>query len=232
MKDMPSDLPDGLCIGPIPPREDPSDVLIANDDRPFAQLPPAARVGTSSLRRAAQLRSARPDIQIVPLRGNVDTRLRKLGDPTEKLDAIVLAAAGVRRLGLAHRITERLDRTVMLPAAGQGALCIEIRRNDQDLATRLNLLNHSPTRLAVVGERSFLHRLQGSCQVPIAAHGLTHGNRLTLEGLVSDLKGQTVYRERQEGEAQSAEALGRDLAERLLARGADKVLEDLAANDT
>ena len=229
MKDMPADLPQGLCIGPIPARENPADVLIARKDTPLARLALSARIGTSSLRRAAQLRCARPDIEIVALRGNVDTRLRKLDDPTEKLDAIVLAAAGIRRLGLAHRVTEQLDEAVMLPAAGQGALCIEIRQDDRAIAEKLDVLNHPPTRLAVLGERSFLHRLEGSCQVPIAAHGTITGDRLNLEGLVADIDGRTVFRDRHSGPAHTAEVVGRELAERLLVRGADKVLEKLAA---
>jgi len=229
MKDMPADLPQGLCIGPIPARENPADVLIARRDTRFAQLALSARIGTSSLRRAAQLHCARPDIEIVALRGNVDTRLRKLDDPTEKLDAIVLAAAGIRRLGLTHRVTEQLEEAVMLPAAGQGALCIEIRQDDRAIAEKLDVLNHPPTRLAVLGERSFLHRLEGSCQVPIAAHGTITGDRLNLEGLVADIDGRTVYRDRHNGPALTAEVVGRELAERLLARGADKVLEKLSA---
>jgi hydroxymethylbilane synthase len=229
MKDMPADLPQGLCIGPIPARENPADVLIARNDTPFARLAHSARIGTSSLRRAAQLRCARPDIEIVALRGNVDTRLRKLNDPTEKLDAIVLAAAGIQRLGMAHRVTEQLEETVMLPAAGQGALCIEIRQDDRAIGEKLDVLNHPPTRLAVMGERSFLHRLEGSCQVPIAAHGTITGDRLNLEGLVADIDGRTVYRDRLSGPEHTPEAVGRELAERLLARGADKVLEKLAA---
>jgi hydroxymethylbilane synthase len=229
MKDMPADLPQGLCIGPIPARENPADVLIARNDTPFTRLAHSARIGTSSLRRAAQLRCARPDIEIVALRGNVDTRLRKLNDPTEKLDAIVLAAAGIQRLGMAHRVTEQLEETVMLPAAGQGALCIEIRQDDRAIGEKLDVLNHPPTRLAVMGERSFLHRLEGSCQVPIAAHGTITGDRLNLEGLVADIDGRTVYRDRLSGPEHTPEAVGRELAERLLARGADKVLEKLAA---
>ncbi|MFZ0132061.1 MAG: hydroxymethylbilane synthase [Desulfobacterales bacterium] len=232
MKDMPAELPPGLCIGPIPAREDPADALVAAHDTPFDRLPRAARIGTSSLRRAAQLRCARPDIEIVPLRGNVDTRLKKLDDPAERLDAIVLAAAGLRRLGLAQRITALLEPPLMLPAAGQGALCIEIRQADRALAATLAVLDHAPTRQAVLGERSFLHRLEGSCQVPIAAHGTLSGERLTLEGLVADIDGQTIFRDRLDGPAQAAGAIGRELAERLLSRGADKVLEKLADYDT
>ncbi|MFZ0726680.1 MAG: hydroxymethylbilane synthase [Desulfobacterales bacterium] len=228
MKDMPAELPQGLCIGPMPAREDPADALVAAHGTPFDRLPLAARIGTSSLRRAAQLRNARPDIEIVPLRGNVDTRLKKLDDPAERLDAIVLAAAGLRRLGLAQRITARLEPPLMLPAAGQGALCIEIRQNDHVIADRLALLDHAPTRQAVLAERSFLKRLEGSCQIPIAAHGTISGGRLSLEGLVADIDGQTVFRDRLDGPAPAAVAIGRELAQRLLARGADKVLERLS----
>lgn len=229
MKDMPAELPQGLCIGPVPPRENPADVLIAKHDTPFARLALSARIGTSSLRRAAQLRCARPDIEIRPLRGNVDTRVRKLDDAAEELDAIVLAAAGVRRLELAHRITEQLEDRLMLPAAGQGALCIEIRQDDHGVAEKLTVLNHAPTRLAVLGERSFLHRLGGSCQVPIAALGTIDGDRLNLQGLVADIDGRTVYRDRHSGPAQAAEGIGRELAERLLSQGAAEVLEKLVA---
>ena len=231
MKDMPADLPAGLKIGPVPQRENPVDVLISKDNRSLSQLPNGSRIGTSSLRRAAQLLSARREIKIVPLRGNLDTRLRKLGDPAEKLDAIVLAAAGVHRLGLEHRITEYLDPQMMLPAAGQGALCIEIRTDDQPVVDIVDCLNHPLTQLAVAGERSFLQRLGGSCQIPIAAHGKIKGNQIVIEGLVADVDGQKVVKDRFEGPAERAEAIGRELAESLLNQGADNILEKLAADE-
>ncbi len=231
MKDMPADLPPGLCIGPIPLRENPADVLIAKNNLAFTQLPANARIGTSSLRRAAQLLHARPDLDIVPLRGNLDTRLRKLGDPAEGLDAIILAAAGVLRLGWESRITEYLDGRMMLPAAGQGALCIEIRQDDRPVAEKVSGLNHPPTRQIVFGERSFLHRLEGSCQVPIAAHGEIKGNQIQLDGLVADVDGLKIIRDRVLGPADNAESIGRELAEQLLIRGADKILEKLAADE-
>lgn len=230
MKDMPADLPPGLCIGPVPQRANPADVLIAKDNVPLARLPAGARIGTSSLRRAAQLRCARPETDIVPLRGNLDTRLRKLVDPAEGLDAIILAAAGVLRLGLENRITEYLDSRIMLPAAGQGALCIEVRQSDRAVAEIVDILNHPPTALAVAGERSFLHRLEGSCQVPIAAYAEIEGNRIQIDGLVADVEGQKVIRERHDGPADSAETIGRELADQLLAKGADKILAELAAD--
>ncbi len=227
MKDMPSDLPDGLSIGPIPERENPADVLISRNDLCFADLPSGARIGTGSLRRAAQLHHARPDLTVVPLRGNLDTRLKKLAAGVDRLDAVVLAAAGVRRLGLENKITERLDPAVMLPAVGQGALCIEIRRRDTEIGELLQGLDHKPTRQAVLGERAFLHRLEGSCQVPIAGYGKVTGDRIALEGLVADLQGRTVIRGSRSGPAGSSEQLGVELAGELLSRGGDRILRQL-----
>ncbi len=227
MKDMPSVLPGGLCIGPIPERENPSDVLISRNDLSFAELPPGARIGTGSLRRASQLQHARPDLLVVPLRGNIDTRLKKLEAGVEGLDAVVLAAAGVRRLGLEKRITEHLDSSVMLPAVGQGALCVEIRSQDTQIGERLHTLDHLPTRQAVLGERAFLHRLEGSCQVPIAGYGRVDGDRIVLEGLVADLQGRKVIRGSRSGPAGNAERLGVELAEDLLSKGADRILREL-----
>ena len=228
MKDMPADLPDGLKIGPMPPREVPSDVLISGNGKVLSDLRHGAKIGTSSLRRGAQLRHFRSDIEILPLRGNLDTRLRKLENPRETLDAIVLAAAGVRRLGLEHRVAERIDHRIMLPAAGQGALCLEIRKDDTETAGLLEILNHEPTRTAVMAERSFLNRLEGSCQVPIAAHCRIENGRLLLEGLVADLDGKEVIRDTHSGPLEKAEGLGVELAERLLSRGADMILESLS----
>jgi hydroxymethylbilane synthase len=225
MKDMPAEIPEGLCIGAVPKREAPQDVLIARNAGSFADLPEGAVIGTSSLRRGAQLRHARPDLQIRPLRGNLDTRLKKL--ETENLDAVVLAAAGVRRLGLERRITEVLDETIMLPAVGQGALCVEVRSGDDRILARVSRLEDPETRITVSGERAFLARLEGGCQVPIAAHGRLRGNRLSLTGLVSDVEGTRLIRETAEGPAESAEALGRGLAEALLDRGAREILDEV-----
>ena len=177
MKDMPAEIPQGLCIGAVPQREDPADVLVSKDGLVFSALKSGAVIGTSSLRRAAQLRHVRPDIVIMPLRGNLDTRLKKL--QSENLDAIVLAAAGIKRLNLEQRITEYLPADIMLPAVGQGALCIERRQDDRRIEPLLATLDHPSTRAVVMGERTFLNRLGGSCQVPIAGHGEIHGNTLT-----------------------------------------------------
>jgi hydroxymethylbilane synthase len=228
MKDMPSEIPAGLCIGAIPEREAPEDVLISRNGRSFSDLPEGAAIGTSSLRRAAQLRHIRPDIKVLPLRGNLDTRMKKL--ETENLDAIVLAAAGVKRMKLEDRITEVLDEMTMLPAVGQGALCIEIRENDPDIVSVVEELSHHNTRVAVTGERSFLRRLEGGCQVPIAAYGKISEKRLTLTGLVANIDGTTLIKEAITGPESESETLGLELADRLLSRGAKKILEAIYGN--
>ncbi len=225
MKDMPAGIPQGLRIGPIPKREDPRDVLISVKNRKLSELKTGARIGTSSLRRGAQLRHARPDIEILSLRGNLDTRLRKL--ETENLDAIVLAAAGVRRLGLEHRISQYLDPAVMLPAVAQGALCLEIRENDAPIESVVQVLDHRETRQVVLGERAFLNRLGGSCQVPVAGHGRVENGSFLLTGLVADLDGSTVFRETHSGPVNMHIEVGVELAERLLAQGAGRILETL-----
>ena len=225
MKDMPSEIPEGLCIGSVPKREDPGDALISKNGKPFTELKTGARIGTSSLRRGSQLLHARSDIEIVPLRGNLDTRIKKL--ETEDLDAVILAAAGIKRLDLEDRITEILPKRIMLPAVGQGALCIEIRQNDPQIESQVNELNHRETRVAVMGERAMLNRLEGSCQIPIAGYGEIDGDVLTLRGLVSDLTGKKVIRDSIEGDVSNPEEIGITLAERLLSMGADKILDQL-----
>ncbi len=225
MKDMPAEIPQGLCIGAIPERETPQDVLISKNGHPLSELGAGSRIGTSSLRRASQLLPARPDLVIKPLRGNLDTRLKKLA--TENLDAVILAAAGVKRLGLEDRITEYLDETIMLPAVGQGALCIEIRQNDSSIEPLVAALDHPQTRTVVMGERAFLNRLEGGCQVPMAACGKVENNTFTLYGLVATLDGATVIKDTLSGPADSSEQIGLDLAERLVSMGAQKILESL-----
>ena len=225
MKDMPAHIPDGLCIGAVPEREAPVDVLIARAGLTLHKLGPAPKIGTSSLRRAAQLRHIRPDVQIIPLRGNLDTRLRKLVE--EEMDAIVLAAAGIKRLGLAGHITEYLPPEIMLPAVGQGALCVETRVDDPIIAPLVAPMNHADTRWAIQAERSFLTRLEGGCQVPIAGHATLDGDHLSMIGLVADLDGKTMVRESLAGPAENAEAIGLGLAERLLKQGAGAILDSL-----
>jgi hydroxymethylbilane synthase len=225
MKDMPAEIPDGLCIGAVPERENPSDVFISQSGLRFEKLASGSIIGTSSLRRGAQLRHERPDIVIQPLRGNLDTRLKKLD--SENLDAIVLAAAGVKRLNLEHKITEYLDPNIILPAIGQGALCIEIRNGDAKIGSLVESMDHEATRTVVKGERAFLNRLEGGCQVPIAGYGKIKKEQLTLTGLVAEIDGTQVIKGENSGPLDSAEAIGIDLAEELLARGAGEILQKL-----
>ncbi len=225
MKDMPGDIPNGLCIGAIPEREIPQDVLISRHKKPLLELAPGAKIGTSSLRRKSQLLHTRPDLIVLPLRGNLDTRLNKL--ETENLDAIVLAAAGVKRLGLESRITEYLDENIMLPAVGQGALCIEVRENDPVVEPIVASLEHPHTRTVILGERAFLNRLEGGCQVPIAAYGKIDKNIFTLAGLVATVDGKTLFKETLTGPEDSSESIGIKLAERLISMGAEEIIETL-----
>lgn len=227
MKDMPAIIPDGLRIGAIPERETPKDVLISKKGL-LTELETGACIGTSSVRRAAQLLHTRPDIVISPLRGNLDTRIRKLA--TEDIDAIVLAAAGIRRLGFVHKITEYLDESVMLPAVGQGALCIEIKEDDAEVGSIVASLDHLETRKVVMAERAFLNRLGGSCQVPIAALGKIDKNRFSICGLVADTDGATVIRNTLSGPVERAGEIGVELAESLLAKGAKEILVKLQDN--
>jgi len=227
MKDMPSFIPEGLQIGAIPLRENPHDVLISHPRNPsvLSQLDDGARIGTCSLRRSAQLLNFRPDFQIMPLRGNLDTRLKKL--ESENLNAIILAAAGVLRLGLADRITEYINADIMLPAVGQGALCIETRADDPVIGPLIKHLNHPPTHIVVTGERAFLNHLEGGCQVPIAAHGHTDGQAFTLTGLVASVDGKTCIKDTVSGLAENSANIGVELAQRLLDRGARTILDEL-----
>ncbi len=226
MKDMPGDIPPGLCIGPVPERELPVDVLVSGSGLKLGELEKGASIGTSSLRRAAQLLNLRPDITIVPLRGNLDTRLRKLDEG--RIDAIVLAAAGVRRLGLEKRITEYFDPSLMLPAVAQGALCIEIRESDPETESLVSVLNHPATKTVVLGERAFLHRLEGSCQIPVAGHGILENGQFSMQGLVANLDGTVILRDSLTGQADRTREIGIELADKLLSLGADQILKELA----
>lgn len=225
MKDMPAEIPGGLCIGAVPQREIPKDILISKKSLRLSELGSGARIGTSSLRRSAQLLHLRPDLVILPLRGNLDTRIRKL--ETENLDAIILAAAGIKRLGLEDRITEYLDEDIMLPAVGQGALCVEIRDNDPEVETMVATLEHHPTRSITMGERAFLNRLEGGCQVPIAAHGKIEKNVFTLCGLVATVDGKTLIKETHSGPVDSSKIIGTELADTLISMGAKTIMKNL-----
>ncbi len=220
LKDMPTDLPAGLTLIAIPEREDVRDALIG---RRLADLPPSAKVGTSSLRRAAQLRAARPDLVIENIRGNLDTRLRKLDEGL--YDSIVLAAAGLRRLGWADRITEYLSIDTICPAVGQGALAVETRDDDSEGSRLARQLDHLPSRQAVTAERAVLRAMGGGCQVPIGAYAQIDGDRLQLRAIVISPDGSHAVTGRREGLALNAESIGADLAAQLLSEGAREILE-------
>jgi hydroxymethylbilane synthase len=225
LKDLPAELPPSLALGAVPPREDAHDVLIARDGQPLEDLPQGARIGTSSLRRQTQLRALRPDLIYVTMRGNLDTRLRKLerGD----CEALVLAAAGVHRLGLGERVTAYFSFDQMCPAAGQGALGVEIRSDDGRVREAVAPLDHPATHRAVRAERALLQRVGGGCQVPIAAHAGSENDQLCLRGLVASLDATQVIRAQAVGSATDPEALGVAVAEDLLRMGAREILNTL-----
>jgi len=223
LKDCPTELPDGLEVSVFPEREDPRDAFISRDGIKLSQLPHGARVGTSSLRRLSQLKKIRPDLEIESLRGNLDTRLRKLDEGM--YDAIILASAGLNRLGLSHRITEHLDPGTMLPAVGQGSLGIEFRSSDNRMREILSAIHDEKTATCVRAERAFLLRLEGGCQVPIGAHAIISGDEIIMEGLVADEEGHEVIRKKRIGQSDSPEALGTALADEILDAGGRTILE-------
>ena len=225
MKDVPAQLPDDLMLSTFPPREDPSDALISGKQQSLDQLPKGAKVGTSSLRRGAQLLHLRPDLTLVNLRGNVDTRLNKL--KSGGLQAIILATAGLNRLGLSNVITQTIPFHQLLPAVGQGALGLEVRRGDQGTIDLLDFLNHEDTQTAVAAERAFLKTLEGGCQVPIAGFARVNGDTLSFEGLVAELDGSKIYKETVTGSRDEAENIGIEAAQTLLASGGGDVLRRL-----
>ncbi len=225
MKDVPTDLPDGLEIVAITRREDPRDAFLSVKYEKLEDLPRGAKVGTSSLRRQTQLLGLRPDLSVETLRGNLDTRIRKMEEGL--FDAIILAAAGIRRLGWEAKITQYIPEEVSLPAIGQGALGIEIRSDDPDTREAVSFLNDRDTSLAVRAERGFLKRLEGGCQVPIASHGRTEGDAIFLRGMVGRPDGSEIVRGSERGGISDPEALGTVLAEQLLTRGAKEILDEV-----
>ncbi|MGS2723621.1 hydroxymethylbilane synthase [Porticoccus sp. GXU_MW_L64] len=226
MKDVPMEFPEGLGLTTICPREDPTDAFVSSQYNDLSQLPAGGRVGTSSLRRQCQLRESRPDLQILDLRGNVNTRLAKLDNGD--YDAIILASAGLLRLQMGERIRSRIAPEDSLPAGGQGAVGIECRNSDQRTIDLLAPLHHRDTAVCVTAERAMNRRLQGGCQVPIACYALLQGNdQLWLRGLVGAVDGSRVLRDDICGPAEQAEQLGITLADRLLARGADAILAEV-----
>lgn len=225
MKDVPTFFPEGLHLRCITEREDPRDAVFSRNKVKLLDLPKGAKIGTSSLRRQSQLLHLRPDFEILQLRGNLDTRLKKLDDG--HFDAIILAGAGVKRLGWADKITEILSPEVSLPAIGQGALGIETPTNDKYINDLVAFFDHPETSYAVRAERALLKRLEGGCQVPIAAYGTLSGETLTLKGLVASPDGKTFVKDSVTGPRENCEKLGVELAERLLKMGAYDILKEL-----
>jgi hydroxymethylbilane synthase len=230
LKDLPTVNPEGLSIAATPEREDARDALVLRSDADsdgasIDNLPAGSVVGTSSLRRIAQLKHLRPDVRVKDLRGNVDTRLRKLdaGD----YDAVILASAGLRRLGLGRRISAAIETDVMLPAVSQGSLGVQTRADDVETNALVSRLDHAATRAAVVAERALLRKLGGGCQVPIAAHAAVIGNTLRLDGLVASLDGSRVIRDTTTAAATESEKAGDVLAARMLERGAGELLSEM-----
>ena len=227
MKDVPIEFPNGLHLAAILEREDPSDAFVSNNYASLSELPSNARIGTSSLRRECQLKERFPEAEVIPLRGNVNTRLAKLdaGD----YDAIILASAGLKRLGMADRITESLGTRISLPAVGQGAIGIECRVDDDEINQMLATLHDAQTGLCVAAERAMNTRLNGGCQVPIAGFAQIQGQKVFMRGLVGNPDGSVLYRAERTGELEHSEEMGRIIAEDLLAKGADKILQALLA---
>jgi len=225
MKDVPMELPTELGISVITKRENPLDALISKNGETLANLPQGATIGTSSLRRSSQLLKYRVDFEIHPLRGNVDTRLRKVKE--DNYDAIILASAGLNRLGWASHITEEISDEVLLPAMGQGALGIETRLDDAKTYDLVSALNHEQTNYAVTAERSLVGRLDGGCQVPIGAYARVEKGLITLKGLVASLDGEVIYKLENVGPVDDAINIGQELGSKLLKMGANEILEKL-----
>ncbi|EGW23576.1 hydroxymethylbilane synthase [Methylobacter tundripaludum] len=225
MKDVPVEFPEGLHLAAILIREDPTDAFVSNHYATLHDLPANARIGTSSLRRQCQIKELYPEAEILSLRGNVNTRLSKLD--SGEYDAIILASAGLKRLGMAERITQCLDTSVSLPAIGQGAIGIECRIDDPEINEMLSALHDSETGLCVAAERAMNARLSGGCQVPIAGFATMQGEQLFMRGLVGSPDGSVIYRAERTDSVDSAEAIGKMIAEDLLAQGADEILQAL-----
>jgi hydroxymethylbilane synthase len=228
MKDVPAELPESLEIAVLPRREDPRDILIAREGLTLEAMPPGAKIGTGSLRRGLQLRGRLPGVEVVPLRGNLDTRIRKLD--TEGLDGVIVAAAGLRRMGWSGKVTQFIPVEVMIPAVGQGALGIETRRNDTDVRGAVDFLHDPVTAREVGAERAFLRELGGGCQLPIAGFAREKDGEISMAGLVGSLCGRTVFRREAKGRAADFAALGSSLARRILDAGGRALLEELYCN--
>lgn len=225
LKDMPVELPEGLQLTAITKREDPRDAFISKQHNNFLNVPQGAKIGTSSLRRKAQLLYVRPDLQITELRGNVDTRLRKL--ETEHLDGIILAAAGLHRLGLEAEITEYLEPELCLPAVGQGALAIESRASDEETKAFLAVLQDCNSYQQALAERAFLREVEGGCQIPVGVQALvTDDQKIKIQAMIATVDGSTILKDEASGDIKAAESLGQELAKRMLQAGGRKILDD------
>lgn len=224
MKDVPMELPEGLCLPVICEREDPRDAFVSNQYHSIMELPISASIGTASLRRQTQLRALRSDLDLKDLRGNMNTRLRRLDEGD--FNAIILAAAGLKRLGFSDRIRAYLSTEQSLPAAGQGALGIECREDDAAIRELIAPLNHTATSYAVIAERAVCRRLQGGCQVPIAAYAEVHHDKLKLRALVSNRNGMKILRSKLEGSVENANEIGKRVGEELIQQGAEKILKE------
>ena len=228
MKDVPVQFPPSLILSVVTEREDPRDVLVSRNDLKLDALPKGAKVGTGSFRRTTQLLHYRPDLEVVPMRGNLETRLKKL--ESEGLDAIVLAAAGLIRLDMADRISEFIEPEIMLPGGGQGVVGIESRKEDLPVMNRIFPLDHEETHLALEAERSFLTRLEGGCQVPIGVYATIEGETVHLRGLVGSLDGKQILKAERKGSTEDPEGIGFQLAGEILEMGADKILKEVYGN--
>ena len=225
LKDMPTEVPEGLVITAITERYDPGDAVVSPRYQTLAALPPGARVGTSSLRRRAQLLAARPDLTLFDLRGNVNTRLEKLD--AGEYDAIILAVAGLKRLGFGDRITEVLPRALCLPAVGQGALAIEARRGDHEVRNLVDFLRDEAMTDCAAAERAFLETVEGGCQVPVGVYATVDGDQLSVEAVIASLDGRQSFRDTRIGPRQEAKELGRELANVLLDAGGIEILHGI-----
>lgn len=224
-KDVPTEIHEELTIGATPEREDPHDALISINNAALEKLPDNARIGTSSLRRKAQLLAFRPDFKILDLRGNLDTRLKKL--EADDLDAIIVAYAGLRRMNYTGQISQIIPFDIMLPAVGQGSLCIEIRKNDTHIKKIVSGIDDAKTRIAIEAERSLLAKLQGGCQVPIGAYAYIQGNKVYLDAIICTVDGGHVIQDKHSGTTNQAAKIGEELAQRMLENGGERILHEI-----
>ena len=225
LKDMPAELPRGLKLGAIPEREDYRDVLITQDDKTLDQLPKGAKLGTSSLRRKAELLSYREDLEVIPIRGNINTRLAKMD--SQNLDGIVLAAAGLHRMGWEDKVTQYLNPEDFVPAVGQGALAIEIREDDHLIEDLVNEINHRETENAVMAERSYLKEIEGSCKIPVGGVANCRGDQLELTAFVASINGERIIKSNDSDKRDAGQELGVRLARAILNQGGDQILREL-----